>query len=178
MSDAQVSPPVWLWGICLTHWRSLAWSLCVASVSPLCLNPGAIEAGGRAIQSGIAAALTGGAATRHDPAALQGASRAGEGEGEVGQTSPGAFHMCHESDWGCTAVCGGGESWVLGCSILPLPSASSIPHVVAHCIAIRATLRHTDARGFTQRYRQCAWCMMRSTGPELSTWGSGQALWA
>lgn len=50
-----------------------------------------MEAGGRAIQSGIAAALTGGAAARDDPAAFHGASRAGEGEGEVGQTSPYTF---------------------------------------------------------------------------------------
>lgn len=56
-------------------------------------GPGALEGDGRAIQSGVPAALPGGAASTHDPAALHGAGRTGEGKGEVGRTSPGAFHI-------------------------------------------------------------------------------------
>lgn len=66
-------------------------------VSGTCLSPvpgpGAVEGDSRAIQGGIAAALTGGAAASDDPAALHGASGAGEGEGEIGQASPGVFHI-------------------------------------------------------------------------------------
>lgn len=85
---------------CRVLWVRGGWMMPLLGLEPAngtCLSsvpgPGAVEGDSRAIQGGIAAALAGGAEESDDPAALHGASGAGEGEGEVGQASPGAFHI-------------------------------------------------------------------------------------
>lgn len=98
----------------------------MASVPPPCLNAGAMEGSGRAIQSGVAAALTGGAAPSHKPPALHGESRAGEGEGEGGGHLQELFTRPMRLT-GAVLWSGGGRSYMLGCSI----SASSMPRLVA-----------------------------------------------
>lgn len=63
--------------------------ICFSSVP----GPGAMEGDGRAIQSGVSAALSRGAAASHEPAALHGEGRTGEGKGELGWASPRVFHI-------------------------------------------------------------------------------------
>lgn len=118
-------------------------------VSGTCLSPvrgpGAVEGDSRAIQGGIAAALTGGAAASDDPAALHGASGAGEGEGEMGQASPGVFHISRVCLGLHRAVMDERDGCLAAASLLSPPPPPS--HSRSRSESVRTTAWHVDTRG-------------------------------
>lgn len=117
MSSARVHPSVWVWGICLARPGASKWHL-----SLLCVRTQ--ERWRATAEQSKVESLQHSLEEQRRIMTQQLSMERAELERAKVRLADISRCFSHESDQGCTVVCGGGKSWVLGCSILPLPPQS------------------------------------------------------